>query len=215
MSILVTLNIRVYISDMKTSAPKRNYQMKARAKAKEQTGQAIIAAAVQLWKDYPLHEITLEQVAEQAGVTVRTVLRRFESKEGLFQASLEQEAHAVAQQRNASIAKDVPTALQGLLADYEAFGEANIRTLRVEEELPIAHQILQKGRQFHRDWCAQVFADHLPPQGDPDYDIRLMAFYSATDVYQWKVLRKDFGKSKKATYQIMHQLVQGLIEQNQ
>lgn len=213
MSVIVTLNISVYISDMKTTAPKRNYQMKARAKAKAQTGHDIIAAAVQLWKDYPLHEITLEQVAEKAGVTVRTVLRRFESKEGLFQASLQQEAHAVSQQRKEADSKDVPTALQGLLADYEAFGDANIRTLRVEEELPIAHQILQKGRQFHREWCAQVFAPYLPPADHPDYETRLMAFYSATDVYQWKVLRRDFGKSKKATYQIMQSLVQGLIQQ--
>lgn len=188
--------------------------MKARAKAKAQTGQAIIDAAVQLWQDYPLHEITLEQVAEKAGVTVRTVLRRFESKEGLFEAGLEQEATLVGEQRVAAVAGDVFTALKGLLADYEAFGDANIRTLRVEEELPIAHKILQRGRQFHRDWCAKVYASHLPPKDDPDYEIRLMAFYSATDVYQWKVLRRDFGKSRSVTYRIMSSMVQGLLQQS-
>lgn len=187
--------------------------MKARAKAKAQTGQAIIDAATELWKDYPLHDITLDQVAEKAGVTVRTILRRFESKEGLFQAGLEQKATAVGEQRSAAASGDIPAALEGLIADYEAFGDANIRTLRVEEELPIAHQILQKGRQFHREWCAQVFGPYLPAADHPDYETRLMAFYCATDVYQWKVLRRDFGKSKKATCQIMQSLVQGLIQQ--
>lgn len=188
--------------------------MKARAKSKARTGEAILKATVELWKELPIHEITLEQVAEKAGVTVRTILRRFQSKEGLFEASLEQEASTVGEHRSAAASGDVDMALDGLLADYEVFGDANIRTLRVEDELPIAHQILERGRQYHRAWCARVFALYLPPTSAKNYEQQLLAFYSATDVYQWKVLRRDFGLDRKQTRDIIDRLVHGLIQQS-
>lgn len=55
------------------AASKRPYRMKARAEAAERTARAILNAAAELWRDHPLDEITLQQVAERAGVTAQTV----------------------------------------------------------------------------------------------------------------------------------------------
>ena len=65
----------------------RPYRMKARAQAAEATAQAIIAAARVLFAERPYDQVSLPAIAQGAGVTVQTVLRRFGSKEELFAAA--------------------------------------------------------------------------------------------------------------------------------
>ena len=77
----------------------RPYTMRARAAAAERTAERIAIAAFDLWRDVGLDEMTLQQVAERAGVTVQTVLRRFGSKDGVIQAGFEYGANAVVVQR--------------------------------------------------------------------------------------------------------------------
>jgi AcrR family transcriptional regulator len=60
--------------------------MRARADAAAATADRIIAAARVRLRREPYDELTLEVVAADAGVTVRTVLRRFGSKDGLARA---------------------------------------------------------------------------------------------------------------------------------
>ena len=62
--------------------------MGVRAKAAEMTSEEIIRVLGELWMKYSLHEITLQMVAQNTGVTVMTILRKFGSKEGLFEAAI-------------------------------------------------------------------------------------------------------------------------------
>jgi AcrR family transcriptional regulator len=55
--------------------------------AAKATAEAIIAAARLLFARLPYDEVSLPEVAKQAGVTVQTVLRRFGSKDKLFAAA--------------------------------------------------------------------------------------------------------------------------------
>ncbi|MCB0549130.1 MAG: TetR/AcrR family transcriptional regulator [Phaeodactylibacter sp.] len=190
----------------------RPYNMKNRAKAAAHTERRIMEAVIGLWQVLPIHEITLEAIAERAGVTVRTVLRKYGSKEGLFEACLKQDSSKIEINRGQVQAGDVPGALRILLDDYEAYGDANIRTLAVEEELEMARKILEKGRQYHRQWCARVFAPWLPEPSTGDYEKRLLAFIAATDVYLWKLLRRDLGRSPGETLETIQTLVNGLIK---
>ncbi len=196
---------------MKSVKTTRSYNNKARARTAARTGQRILDATVGLWKEAPLHEITLEAVAGRAGVTVRTVLRKYGSKEGLFEACIEQDAAKMMAKRDQAPAGDVPAALRILLADYETYGDANIRTLAMEEELAAARKILEAGRRYHRQWCARVFAPWLPGPSDARYEPSLLAFIAATDVYLWKLLRRDLGRSAEETLETMRRLVEGLI----
>ena len=68
----------------------RPYRMQARARAAEATAQAIIAAACALFAERPYDEVSLPVIAERAGITVQTVLRRFGSKEELFAVAAQQ-----------------------------------------------------------------------------------------------------------------------------
>ena len=66
------------------SPPTRAYRMTARAEAAEETGRRIKEAAYALFSTRLFASVTLQEIADQAGVTLQTVLRRFGSKEDLF-----------------------------------------------------------------------------------------------------------------------------------
>ncbi len=196
---------------MKSGKDTRPYEMKARARTVARNERRILEAVAALWQEVPILEITLEAVAERAGVSVRTILRKHGSKEGLFQASIENDAAGIMGNRDKAPVGDVEEALRILFTDYENYGDANIRTLAMEEELEVARELLKSGRQYHRRWCARVFAPHLPEPSEPEYEFRLLAFIAATDIYTWKLLRRDQGKTKEETVKVMKLLLEGLF----
>lgn len=166
-----------------------------------------------LWEKLSIHEITLDMVAREAGVTVRTILRKFGSKEGLIEASIEQDISNIKKKRDSAVGGDYLKALNILMKDYERIGDAAIRTLAIEHELPIAKKILDSGRAYHREWCVKVFRPFLPDNGTPDYELKLLSFITATEFYLWKLLRRDLNKSPEATLSVFKSLVEGLIHQ--
>ncbi|HEX6371085.1 MAG TPA: helix-turn-helix domain-containing protein [Longimicrobium sp.] len=196
---------------MKSSSPARGYRMAARAEAAARTAHDILSAAAGLWRERPLDQVTLAAIAERAGVSVRTVIRRFGSREGVIAACIEADAAGIAADRGQASAGDVEGALAVLLAHYERDGDAVLRTLALEETVAEAKAIVRAGRAGHRDWCARVFAPHLPPPQSDGYGIRLDALVAATDVYVWKLLRRDLRRSADDTAQVIRALVGGLL----
>jgi hypothetical protein len=82
----------------------------------------------------------------------------------------------------------------------------------VEHRLPILADVLAMGRQKHRAWLQQVFAEELPDDARQRRRT-LTALYAATDVGVWKLLRRDLGTSRAETVQIMRRLVAGALAQ--
>lgn len=185
--------------------------MAARAEAAARTGRGILAATAALWLERPMDEVTLAAIAERAGVSVRTVIRRFGSREGVIAACIEADAAGIVSERDQAAAGDVEGALAILLAHYERDGDAVVRTLPLEETVPEAKAIVQAGREGHRAWCARVFAPYLPPHADEAYGVRLDAFVAATDLYAWKLLRRDLHRSAEEAARVIRTLVDGLL----
>lgn len=188
----------------------RPYRQTARAEAAAQTAHDIMAAAVALWYERALDEITLDDIADRAGVSKQTVLRRFGSKDGLIDAVIDSKASGVEARRDEAPTGDIPAALAVLLAHYEADGDPTLRTLALEDRLPAAKRIAENGRQHHRAWCARVFAHVLPEAGTDGYPARLDAFVAATDLSLWKLLRRDLGRSAEQTRQTFETLAAAL-----
>ena len=67
----------------------RAYSMTTRAEAAERTRLAVLDATVALAMTKRLADISLEDVAGRAGVSVQTVLRKFGSRDGLVEAAME------------------------------------------------------------------------------------------------------------------------------
>ncbi|MGW8314943.1 MAG: TetR/AcrR family transcriptional regulator [Bacteroidales bacterium] len=187
---------------MKTIQKKRAYHMSERAEKVARNDRRIMDAMAEMWLEVPLSELTLDKVARRSGVTVRTILRKFGSKEGLLKACVEIEGERYTRKRMQVTPGDLPGILDALLEEYERMGDALIRTLTVEYDFPSTQELLKKARTIHREWCASVFNPYLPPTSSEKYEIVLSAYIAATEFYLWKLLRRDLGKSLKQCRQI-------------
>ncbi|WP_197504585.1 TetR/AcrR family transcriptional regulator [Mycobacterium sp. 852002-51163_SCH5372311] len=170
---------------------KRNYEMRARQEAAAATRSAIVEAAVDSVMAERSLAVTLGTVADRAGVTVKTVLRHFGSREALIDEAASRAMQDVLLERLAP-PDDPEHALAVLIAHYERRGEPMLGILAEEVDDPRARQICDAGRTLHRTWVEEVFGVNLPP--DPVERSRLVdTLVVATDVYTWKLLRRDRG----------------------
>jgi AcrR family transcriptional regulator len=189
---------------------KRPYRMKARAAAAEQTAQRIYAAAVELFRSHPFPEVTLQAVAERAGVTLQTVLRRFGSKEMLFEAAGNHFRDRVMQSRVPARPADIRSAIESLVASYEEMGDLNWHALCQEDQSAVVRAALDKGRAAHRRWLETSFAHLLPARAGAERERRVLLLFGVTDFYLWKLFRRDLGHERQATTKRMIDLVAAL-----
>ncbi len=197
---------------MTTADSKRTYRMSKRAESAAQTERAIFEAASRLWNEKPFTDITLEAIAAEAGVSVRTVIRRYGSKEGLYEKGIQSQAADMPAEREKARVGDVLSAVTCLLEDYESFGDGLIRMLAAEEHLAAAQKVLSAGRDYHRSWCARIFEPYLPGPDEDQYNEMLSAYVAASDLYLWKLLRRDLAHDLDTTTAIFVRLLKGLVD---
>src|SRR3954469_7225281 len=204
----------------------RPYRMRARAEAAERLSADIVDAAFELWLEKPYDEITLQEVADRSEVSLSTVMRRFGSKEGLLETIVKTDKLGEVALRDSVAAGDGDAALRILSDGYERLGDAVMRNIALEERFPAVAEWVELGRKYNREWIGRrvgrkyhregigrVFAQWLPASGHRDYRRRRAQFIVATDLYTWKILRRDQGLSKPETRRAMRELVDRLIEE--
>ena len=201
----------VAVSQKETSNT-RPYRMGARAKAAAKTGERILDAAEEVFDERPIDEFTLAQVAERAGVTVQTVLRRFRSRKGLIAATLVHVGVKMGRSRGTPLEGDPGAAIDGLVDHYDRFGSRILRLLAEEERHKTLHAMTDMGRAYHRNWCEEAFARALDGLRGVDRERRVAQFVAVTDIYVWKLLRRDRGLSGRQTKLAMRELLEPLIE---
>lgn len=191
---------------------RRPYRMVSRAASAAATGERILDAAVETFWERPGGQVSLEAVADRAGVSVQTVIRRFGSKEGLLAAALERESRRVRASRDPAAVTDTAGAVAQLVAHYEAMGERVLRMLAEETRVPALRKIVDAGRRIHRDWCESVFGPSLAGLTGPTRARRLAQLVAVSDVYTWKLLRRDAGLSRRETERALLELIELLLE---
>lgn len=187
----------------------RSYVMTTRAEAVAQTRARILRACISLATRGPLAGISLADVAADANVSVQTVLRQFGSRDDLIDAAAELVNREVADERSA-VEDDVPAAMALLLDHYEARGDTVIMMLGQESTDPRVARITANGKAMHRTWVEDVFA-HLI--GDIKGSLReemIDMLVVATDVYTWKLLRRDRGLSRDVVEKRMTRLAEAV-----
>lgn len=192
----------------------RSYHQIARAESAEATGHRIADAFLALLMKQWFDEITLEHVAANAGVTVQTVVRRFGGKEGVLKSAVAIFSEQVRAQRAASPG-DVDGLVANLLADYERTGDAVIRMLALEGRHAAVGPVLKVGRNEHRRWVSEAFSQELRKLEPPARQRALDALVIATDVYTWKLLRRDMRRSAQETAQAIKNLIQAITTSKQ
>ena len=186
----------------------RSYNQVARAEATERTRQAILDAAQTLFREEERYELPLDRIAERAGVSTRTLLRHFGSRDGLFEAALADAETTVMHSREA-IPGDLDGAVRALVGHYEEMGDEVVRLLAAAERHPFARRAAESGERLHREWIEKVFAADLGALRRSERIRRLALLDTVTDVYVWQLLRRRHGLGRKAT----EDSIRGLVEE--
>lgn len=165
----------------------RAYRQSARAEATAATAERILEATTELFWERPTDQIALGEVAQRAGVTVQTVIRRFGSKDDLLGAAAERQFARTTEERRPP-ADDPAAAIDVLLEHYEANGPGVLRLLAAEQSSPA-----------------------LAGLRGTDRARRLAQVVAVCDVYTWKLLRHDAGLSRTQTRLAVLELLEPLV----
>jgi AcrR family transcriptional regulator len=190
--------------------PKRAYTMTARAEATEATGRRILRAAFDLHTERVSTDIGLEDVAARAGVSVQTVLRKFGSRAALVEASFEFAREEVAEERKTPVG-DIAAAVRTIVDHYERRGDTALVLLAQEDTEKLFRRTTDEGKRMHRSWVREVFAPYLDARPAASREELTDLLVVATDVYAWKLLRRDRRLSRAVTERRINRLVMAVL----
>jgi AcrR family transcriptional regulator len=188
----------------------RPYKMTARAESSAASRERIARAGLKLWLEQAFEDVTLTAIASAAGVSHQTVLNHFASKEGVAVAAMDILSQETTSARDAAQPGDVAQAVRVLVSEYEKMGDANARWAMSSERLGSLAPLLDAGRANHRAWLERQFAEALPTERSTRRRA-VDALHAATDVYAWKLLRRDLARTRAETEQTLIDLVNGIL----
>jgi AcrR family transcriptional regulator len=195
---------------MKEKSTTRRYTQGARAQTAEATANRIVEAFLARLMTQWYDEITLDRVAEDAGVTVQTVVRRFGGKEGLLGSAVKV-LGAQIDARRAAPPGDLKRQVDNLVKDYEAVGDGVIRLLALEPRYAVIQEVFDFGRSEHRQWVSTAFAEPLSRLDAKTRERAIDALVIATGVFTWKLLRREMARSVAATSETMRTMIESII----
>ncbi len=200
------------VSTVRDMNKPRRYDMTKRAQAAAASRQRILGAALELCWERLAVEITLDDVALRAGLSVKTLLRHFGSRDGLF-AALEEFAMQEIRQERSAPAGDVEAAVHAIFEHYEHRGDGVLKMLGQELFDDAFREGMDVGRRMHREEISGIFApqlaEHPPAQREALVDLLVIA----TDVYTWKLLRRDRGLDRVIAETRVRQLIHDVLNE--
>lgn len=185
--------------------------MGARAEAAAETGRRVLSAAIRLLGERYYDEVSLADVAREAGVAVQTVLRRFGTKEGLVAAAASLGEEQVRAERWSAAPGDLEAAVRALCAHYETWGDRSLLLLAQEARVPAARRLTSAGRALHHEWVAHAFSPWLSRRRGAARARLRARLVAVTDVYAWKIVRRDLGFDARATEATLRELVAAVV----
>jgi AcrR family transcriptional regulator len=186
--------------------------MTGRAAKAADTRRRICDCAVALYCSRAIEDFTLEEVAARAGTTVQTVLRIFGSKDELVYAALDEMARGGVFLKSTPPG-DVAAAVTAFFEIYESIGDMVMRRLNEELRRPALKPALDEGRKHHRLGVKAAFAPQLERLSGPARARLLISLVVITDVYVWKLLRRDMALGRTAAEAVVVRMILGVIEQ--
>lgn len=185
--------------------------MRVRAEGMAETRARVVRAMLKLAFEQAYEDITLASIAREARVSHQTVLNHFDSKEGVTAAAAEIVSRETIAARNKAVPGDVPGAIHVLVGEYERIGDAGVRWALTADRLSSLAPHLDRARAGHQAWLERTFGAALPAARDARTR-SLHSLHAATDVYVWKLLRRDLQLARDETEAIMVNLVNGILD---
>jgi AcrR family transcriptional regulator len=189
----------------------RRYRLGRRAVSATANGESILAAARRLFGEARYDQVSLDDVASQAGVTERTVVRRFGSKEQLFRAVGAERAASIRRARDEVPPGDITKAVRLLVGTYEDWGDEVLHLLSQERGLGGVNNTVEAGRRYHAAWVERAFSPLLGELPPAVRRRRIGELVAVTDIYCWKVLRRDVGLSRAEVETSLRDLIGDIV----
>jgi AcrR family transcriptional regulator len=187
----------------------RKYDMTKRTNSAENTNEKILEATEFLLATGPLVNVTLPAIAKGAKVTVQTIMRHMGSREGCLAAVAEKVTKRIESQRGQTKPGDINAAISVLMDHYESENSLILNLLeKVNKAETFAKRAAETGRTYHRNWVKHCFG----PLVDDLQEETVDALVAATDIYLYKLLRLDMGRSFEDTKAVIKRLVRGILE---
>ena len=190
---------------------KRPYQQGARAESAAATADRILGATTALVMERWLDEITLDLIAERAEVNVRTVIRRFATRDDVVQAAVDRFRTRL---EGTVLPKPTPgdahAAVRLLVEYYERDAAFLLRGLAQEARFPFLQVNFAGTRSRHRAWVADAFSPQLAAIAAKERTLVLTELAAVTWVSTWKFLRLDSGASRADTEVALERMVRAI-----
>jgi AcrR family transcriptional regulator len=170
--------------------------MVARAERADTTQRRILDAAMGILFGSQA-PITLQSTAREAGVSVQTVLRCFGSQPELVQTAAQEAWRRVIDLRGLAPIGDLATSVKFLFIHYESYGDRLIQARAREGRVPELAAGLNRARADHRRWVARTYRPQLAARPEAERERSLNALVALTDVYNWKLLRRDLALDRQ------------------
>lgn len=187
---------------------KRAYDMHNRAASAEATRALVARSARRLFHDRWYDEVSLQDVAREAGVSLATVTRLFPKKDQLMLAAILVEPPRAA--HRAWRPGDVAGAIDVLVDSYEETGLWMIRHYGMALRVPELQPVIARTRAMTRGWIELVCAPRLPRRGKRREQV-LDALDAALDVRTWWTLRLDMLRSPAETKAHLARVVEAIL----
>ncbi len=184
--------------------------MRLRAEQATATRERILASAAQLFSTRLFDDVSLDDVAVGAQTTVQTVIRHFGSKDSLFAAMASWSSDRMVAPREEAPPGDVAAAVRGLVDHYERWGDAVFLLLSQEDRVPAIRPHTEEGRAYHRAWVERLLGDALSGLRGNARERRLAQLIAITDLYTWKLLRRELGLSRRQAEMAIRELIEAL-----
>jgi AcrR family transcriptional regulator len=189
----------------------REYKQGARADAAAENTRRILDAALALFVERPFDQVTLNAVAERAGVGVQTLIRRVGTKDGLVRMVSDWVGPQVAADLGEPESADPEQVAAAFARHYERWAVVTERSLHQAEASPTMAEYAERGRQAHRGWVATAFADVLAAQPARRRKRVHAQLVAVTGVEVWLILRRDQGLSLSDTRSALAGLISGVL----
>jgi AcrR family transcriptional regulator len=188
----------------------RPYNQVARARAREQTREALLEAASEEFFEGHWPKTSLESLSAKAGVTKQTLLRHFGSKDGLLIQALIRSGAQVRDRRWSAPVGDIPGVVDNLLDHYEEWGQRSMRLGAWQDGPPILAMISQAARKFHYKWVEYALAPQLEDLSDKARARRRAALIAICDVQTWWIFSHDLKLPRSEIRTILIDLIECL-----
>lgn len=189
----------------------RAYNQVARAATSRETEEQITAAFLRLLKTRWFDEITLDHIADEAGTTRQTIIRRYGGKSGVLAAFVENIDKIIRTHRWKVPVGDIDAAVSILVDQYEDLGPWLIRTLSLEGRFSELRPGIDRGRKGHRQWIAYAFAPWLDKIEGADREKLILELIVVTDVWTWQLLRNDQKQEPRKVKELIKNMVECLV----